>query len=222
MIGSLNLISNLNTIFSMAILSLSRYIRIFYDHKYNSLFSHRRTLIYCLIIWLLAILIQLPNLIGWNNYIFDRTLLVCTWNKRDSLTYNITLLIVGFLLPFVLILFAYISIFKRSKVVKKKSLSYGLQQYNEMVYSLNVTKGLFASYLFFLLTYVPFSFIYVLDYQNVLPMALHIYSHLFTHFDTIFNPILFGMTNLLFLNGYKNFMNFLMRAKRFRHSDSLI
>lgn len=206
----------------MTLLSLSRYVRIFYDNKYNIIFDQKKTIIYCALIWFVSFVINLPNLIGWNEHVFDRTLLICTWNKRESLSYNICLLTLGLLIPFSIILLSYIIIFKRSKVIKKKSLSYGLQQYNETIYSLNVSKGLFASSLFYLLTYAPFVLIYVLDYRNVLPMSIHIYSHLMTHFDTIFNPVLFGMTNLLFLNGYKKFINFIIRVKRFDRSDSLI
>lgn len=105
-------------------------------------------------------------------------------------------------------------------MIRKKALSYGLIQYNEMNYSINVTKGMFASFLIYSFTYVLYFMIFFIDFKNILPSEVHVYSLLFSHFSSLFNPFLFGMTNLLFNKGYKYFLYYI--GLRRNRSNSIV
>ena len=144
----------------------------------------------------------------------------CSLNMKILTNYKVIYFCLGFLLPLISAFVFYMRIFRKSTFVKKKALSYGIVQYNEMLYSLNVTKGFFGSFAVFIFAYFPYICIQVVDYKNLLPISVHIYLLLFSHFNSVFNPAVYCITNTLFLKGYRSLFIF-MKFSRNR-VDSLI
>jgi hypothetical protein len=139
----------------------------------------------------------------------------CSLNMKITMIYKFIYGFFGFFLPLVTAFSFYMRIFKNSTFIKKKALSYGIVQYNEMVYSLNVTQGGFASFVLFLFTYFPYICILIVDYKNLLPISVHIYLLLLSHFNSVFNPAVYCITNTLFFKGYRRLMIY-MRLNRNR------
>ena len=110
---------------------------------YSKLFTKTLTTIYCSICWLIGLLINLPNILGWSNFIYDKETLNCMWNRLASRSYSIFFPLSSIIIPCFIILYFYLSIF----IYAVRSHSRANQRNGNLIYSLRVAKGLFVSYL---------------------------------------------------------------------------
>jgi hypothetical protein len=227
-IGSLSIIISIIELLLILLLALNRYIKIFYNYKYDSIFSNKNTFIYCLFAWLfifLIINIIIPPLNNNNNnyYFYNTGNQICQLNilKSSSSSYVTFIIIILLIIIIVTILYLYIKIIKKLDVIRKKSLSYGLNNYNDMTITIQITKGLIASFLIYLFTYMPYTLIYFIDYKNQLPNEVHIFMILMSHFNSIFNPFIYSITNLLNQNNYKLFIYFILLKNRQNRAFSI-
>jgi len=78
---------------------------------------------------------------------------------------------------------------------------------NEMIVTIQITKGLMASFCIYLFTYMFYTFIFCFDYKNKLPNEVHLFMILMSHFYSIFNFIIYLNTNLFHLNQFKLFLS---------------
>jgi hypothetical protein len=221
LIGSLSIIISIIELLLILLLALNRFIKIFYNYKYDIIFSSKNTFIYCSIfIWLFVFIIIniiIPPLNNNNNYYFYNTgNQICQLNilKSSSSSYVTFIIMILLIIIILTILYLYIKIIKKLDVIRKKSLSYGLNNYNDMIITIQITKGLMASFLIYLFTYMPYTFIYFIDYNNKLPNEVHIFMILMSHFNSIFNPFIYLITNLLNQNNFKLFIYFILLKNR--------
>jgi hypothetical protein len=137
-----------SSLISIGFLAFNRFIRICHSNIYSKLFTKKLTTIYCSICWLIGLLINLPNILGWSNFIYDKDTLNCMWNRLASRSYSIFFPLSSIIIPCFIILYFYLSIF----IYAVRSHSRAISQRNgndNLIYSLRVAKGLFVSYLLF-------------------------------------------------------------------------
>jgi hypothetical protein len=108
------------------------------------------------------------------------------------------LIINGFLLPFF-----YYKILK-FLIDSRRETSYNYNKKKEIKNTFQITKGLIFSFVFFGFSYVTYFFlILVKDYQKLIPPSIYLYLFLFARSNSLFNPILYAITNPLFKRGFK-------------------
>ena len=125
----------MNAIFSASILtlvviSLDRYCAVVTPLHYSMRITPCKSVMMIFIVWLLAIFSAFPPLIGWSHYEYQKNKSVCTvlWTSRNTSDryYTLCLVLICFILPFIVILWAYSVIFKaaqnNSEKVRKNSL----------------------------------------------------------------------------------------------------
>ena len=125
----------MNAIFSASILtlvviSLDRYCAVVTPLHYSMRVTPRKSILMIFLIWLLALCSAFPPLVGWSHYEYQKNKSVCTvlWTSRETSDryYTLCLVILCFILPFIVILWAYSVIFKaaqdNSEKVRKNSL----------------------------------------------------------------------------------------------------
>jgi len=78
--------------------------------------------------------------------------------------------------------------------------------------------GLFSSIILFVITYVPFSIIVMIDHNDTLPVAYHLYGFAFMRINSCLNPLLYGLTNTIFKKGFKNIYFLLFNRKEYSFS----
>jgi len=136
---------------------------------YKLCFTRKKTIVFCLMAWLLGICIDLPNFFGWGGYFFDTksglcyflilvliSLLLesellfvyqahCMWNRLANHSYTIFFASVSIFIPCFLILIAYLRIFfyahKSRRNIKSNS--------DEISHSVKIATSLFASFALF-------------------------------------------------------------------------
>lgn len=112
------------------------------------------------------------------------------------------LLINGFLLPYF-----YFKVFIRLIESSRRALSYNYFRKNQINTTFKITKGLFFSFLFFSMAYFSyFGLILIKDYQSTVPRVIYLYLFLFARSNSVFNPVLYGMTNPMFQRGFRKML----------------
>lgn len=114
----------MNTIFAASTLtlvaiSIDRYYAVATPLHYNMKITRRRALTMTLSVWLVAIVLSLPPLLGWNEYTYQADKASCTvmWatpSKWDKF-YTLFLVTVSFALPLFVILWGYMIIFRAAR-----------------------------------------------------------------------------------------------------------
>ena len=132
---------------------MSRYFHICHTHLYGKWFTNKKSVVYCIITWVIGIMIDIPNLTGWGGHYYDLKTLSCVWDRLASLSYSIFFPMSSIVMPCVLIMICYLRIFlfayrSNSKVeaVNKKDHKNNTKDLHK---SLRIAKGLFASFLLF-------------------------------------------------------------------------
>ena len=69
------------SIFNMGLIALNRYITVVKPALYSKLFASKRTAgFYCVLVWLVAMLLATPPLYGWGKMAYHSKFFVCTFN----------------------------------------------------------------------------------------------------------------------------------------------
>ncbi len=79
--ASIQLTLGMASILNMGLIALNRYIKVVKPALYSKLFTSKRTArFYCLLVWLIAILLATPPLYGWGKMAYHKKFFVCTFN----------------------------------------------------------------------------------------------------------------------------------------------
>lgn len=114
----------MNTIFAASTLtlvaiSIDRYCAVATPLHYTMKITRKRAVVMTMSVWCVAVILSLPPLFGWNEYVFQADKASCTvlWatpSKWDKF-YTLFLVSVSFALPLIVILWGYIIIFKAAR-----------------------------------------------------------------------------------------------------------
>ncbi|CAF0992446.1 unnamed protein product [Brachionus calyciflorus] len=210
-IGALCLIACVTSLINIGILALNRYFIICNNKWYKKIFSFKKTILYCLINWIIGILVDLPNLTGWGGHYYDSKTTSCIWNRLKSHSYSIFFPTSSILFPSVFILICYVRIFVFAKNSRKKVMNLSKENkkkgFNK---SVKLAKGLFCSFMLFTACWLPYGLIVMTDFHDRLSRAAHMFPIAIAHFNSTLNPIFFGISNRHFKNGYKKFISLVL------------
>lgn len=114
----------MNTIFAASTLtlvaiSIDRYCAVATPLHYTMKITRKRALLMTISVWIVAVVLSVPPLFGWNEYVFQSDKASCTvlWatpSKWDKF-YTLFLVSVSFALPLIVILWGYIIIFRAAR-----------------------------------------------------------------------------------------------------------
>ena len=149
---------------------------------------------------------------------FDRKVMTCLWSRSSNKVYTYSIVCLGAFLPTIMVAFVYFKIFKTTYDAKKRALTQDFVTNKKVKLSLNFSKGMFASFFFFAIAFVPYAIILILDFDNSLPRYIHMLGYIVVKFNSILNSILYGTTCELFWKGYKNFLNLIFNKKNYSYS----
>ncbi|XP_076450334.1 uncharacterized protein LOC143286592 [Babylonia areolata] len=110
MVGVLSVVSTL----SLVSISVNRYLHVCHCHLYHRVFTLRRTVLLCLLTWVLGVLLTWPPLLGVRgagSYHYNTLTHICSFN-RDRLTYSKVVVLLFATLPMLLIGYCNFAIFR--------------------------------------------------------------------------------------------------------------
>jgi hypothetical protein len=197
-----------------------RYSYVCTNDKYKKTFSKIKTIIYCLTTWIIGLLTILPFNLGFFGMgkKFDSKLMTCLWSRSSNKVYTYLVSCLGAFLPNIIVAFFYFKIFKTAYDAKKRAFIQDFVTNKKVKLSLSFSKGMFASYFCFMIAFLPYDIILILDFDDSLPRYIHMLGYILVKFNSLLNSILYGTTCELFWKGYKNFLNLIFNKKEYSYS----
>ena len=132
-------------------LSKFRYVYICYNKIYIHWFDRKKTLVYCVMTWVLGFLVDLPNLVGWGGHYYDLKTLSCMWNRLASRSYSLFYPIVCIVVPCIAVILCYVRIFVFANQAFHKIADQMTHRknVNDFKRSLGIAIGLLISFVLF-------------------------------------------------------------------------
>ena len=196
--------------------------------SYSDIFTHRNTLLICIGLWLIAVLVDLPNFIGMGRHTFDIKSYGCSFDRGAGLPYILFLSITALWIPLGLILFCYLKIYLKVRKSKKltntstKQTKRTRRLAKQKTDSVNLARTFFIVFVSFLLCWTPFDLLLFVDMGDHLPSWLYLLFLQIGHFNSSLNSILYGATNKRFWDGYKLVLSKLVCIKSKAIADKLV
>jgi hypothetical protein len=110
-IGAVCLLGCAASLLTMGVLAINRYVNICKNNLYKKIFSINKTYIVSFLCWIGALVLDLPNLLGWGNHTFDLKTASCVWNRTARFSHTIFFSTVAVFIPCTLILLCYMKVF---------------------------------------------------------------------------------------------------------------
>ena len=209
--GFTNALFLFEALWSLALVSISRYWCIVQPGKFSVIFTRRRTMAMITATWFLSLFCALPPLFGWSHYAFTVGKSTCYFNLSDHLPYTITLAIVVFILPYILITVPYYRIFRfirgHSRKMSINSLSSSFRKANRPTFQdFKVTKLLLVVVCVFVACWTPHIVVNLLNGFAVIqpiPRILDAISTFLAFLSSSCNPFIYGLMNKKFRKGFR-------------------
>jgi len=125
--ASLCIISCVNSLLTIAVIAVNRYLYVCWNSAYDTVFSHRRTVVVVVSTWVAGVALDSPNHLGWSSHRFDNKTQKCLWDRTTAYHYTVFFVVVGMLLPFIITSVCYWRIFVHIRLVKQRVLRTQLQ-----------------------------------------------------------------------------------------------
>ncbi|CAH1796341.1 unnamed protein product, partial [Owenia fusiformis] len=191
--------------FSLTGLTVCRTAFILNRHSYNRYLNHTRSIIICIMFWVLGFIFESPNLIGWGRHTYDRKSHSCIWDRTANFAYTLFVAIGLIASPLVVMGACHIMVFK--KIQSCKSTLYSkdgpgttgstgmLRVWIETVKS---SKTLITIFCAFVICWVPYATVVAIDVEDKLPMVVHLFITFLAHLHSAINCYIYFGTNKSF------------------------
>ena len=120
--ASLCIISCVNSLLTIAIIAVNRYLYVCWTAAYDTVFTRRGTVVAVVLTWAAGVALDSPNHVGWSSHSFDAKTQKCLWDRTTAYHYTVFFVVVGMVLPFIVISICYWLIFAHIRLVKQRLL----------------------------------------------------------------------------------------------------
>ena len=201
LIASICLTSCFCVFFSLLSVTLNRYICVCHHSIYSRIFSRKKNVAMCLLIWVLAFVCEMPNYLWDRGHIFDVKNHSCIWNRTSMLTYTMVVSILFIWVPLVVMIACYVRIFQNVISAKVKVHSFGVNApttLNNMKLwkaAVRSSRNLFIILAVSVVLWFPYSLVIVIDHNDTMSVAVHLYVTLLAHLHSSTNSVIYLLTN---------------------------
>ncbi|KAG7249313.1 hypothetical protein CRUP_010131 [Coryphaenoides rupestris] len=199
-------LSVIGSVFNITAIAINRYCYICHSLRYERLYSLRNTCCYLGLTWLLTALATVPNLfVGSLRY--DPRVYSCTFAQTVSAYYTISVVVVHFLLPLLVVSYCYLRIWVLVVRVKRRAKP----ERRAKVSASDVRNFLtmFLVFVVFAMCWAPLNLIglaVAVDPWAVAPRVpewLFVTSYFMAYFNSCLNAVIYGLLNQNFRKEYK-------------------
>ncbi|XP_064653311.1 melatonin receptor type 1C-like [Lineus longissimus] len=197
------------SIYSIAAISVQRYIHICHHSTHDTIFTKRNGILMCCGLWTACFFIEAPNFFGWGAHEYDQKQLMCMLD-RSRLSYSYFFIGLGVGVPTFVIGLSYLKIYLHVSKQRAKVNAHLSRQEKELKRrerdSARLTRTLFIIFIVYALCWLPYAIISTVDVHDTFALEFHLYSILFAHINSCFNSVIYGLTNTNFRRGYRRFL----------------
>lgn len=214
--GFMNSMCLFESMFSLLVLSGSRYWCILRPTTFQAVFSKRRTLYLLCSTWLIAIGFSSAPLLGWSKFIYSCGKMMCISMWKDTLSYTIFITLTVFVLPSCAIIGIYYKIYRHIKLHERVLKLYRIACVSQVYtpHRKKLTKSLFKDYqvtkliwmmfVIFVASWFPYFGVNLIfeSTNSFIPRSVDAVLTLTTIFNTTCSPIIYGLVNRQFRKGF--------------------
>ena len=211
------------SILTMGLIALNRYITVVKPALYSKLFpSKRAARLYCVLVWLVAILFATSPLYGLGKYQYHSEFSACTFSWHiKHIAY--TILIVGGLVngATIAIFYSYYNIYKAVKESAQNMNAHGqengVNNLNNNRADMKLLKTCFTVSCFFVMTWGPGSIVIIFETLRCnIPHGVYMTVVYLMFSGSFVNPIIYGIMNPQFKTAFKK----ALRCGRYGDEDT--
>ena len=196
---------------------------------YRIVYSRGKTLIYCIGLWVTALLLDLPNWLGWGGHTFGLKEMGCTYDRAKNHSYTIFLATFSIFIPIVIVLTSYCAVFlfvrhsratlekvhgRKHSIIKGKLIdNRDSAKANARKEDLQLAFTLFLTFLAFLICWSPYMTGMIFDRKDEWPKELYVFGTLLGHSNSCLNSVIYAMCNKRFRQGYHIFFHKILCMK---------
>ncbi|KAJ8020284.1 Melatonin receptor type 1A [Holothuria leucospilota] len=209
------------SLWSIASISLNRYIsichRLVYPHIYNT-----RTIPFIIAtLWFICFMIDFPNLVDWGRHAYDPRLMMCTYDFTYRYSYTLFFIGFGFGTPLSISIYCYIRIWSfahqsKSTIMKmaESSTKHNRSMAKKQLLDSDkkLLKSIFIILFMFVLMWLPHAVMVVGDYYARWPRLLHVIGAALAHGNSSVNSIIYAASNKSFREGYVLVIRFVFNS----------
>ncbi|KAH3770757.1 melatonin receptor type 1B-B-like isoform X2 [Dreissena polymorpha] len=234
LLGSICTVSCLVSMLSIAAVAVNRLIQICKPFVYHRIYTHKKTLIYCLALWGWAILLDVPNWVGWGGHTFALKEMGCTFDRVANYGYTMFLAHMSIFIPMAVVLGCYIAIivfvrrsrneirkFGEDSSIRRTSADGSVRKVSFKKDDLQFAFILFVSFLVFVLCWSLYMVALIFDFKDRWPKEIYVAGTMLGHTNSCLNPIIYALGYARFRKGYTIFIRKLFCLKTQRNSAYL-
>ena len=216
-IGCLCLVSCFVSIWSIAAITLNRYIAICHSGMLYHRIYNRKTIPFIIAgIWIYCFFVDLPNFLGWGEHVFNSRARLCLFDYTVSYSYTLYLVCLAIAIPMFLVSFCYVRIllfawkskqrlrkFANTDSVTCPRIPGGRNRIRTT--DVRLLRSVASTWVAFIIMWTPFVIVVLLDpgdwSGSVFAVAITL-----AHCNSSINSIIYGATNPNFREGYVKFV----------------
>ena len=97
---------------SLMLIAIERYFHVCRMRQYDRVFTPQLVAVYIVFAWLYTMAWSMQGWTGWTKYYYGHDYFLCLFYGPESMSYDVCLVVFGILLPLIVLLFCYISIYR--------------------------------------------------------------------------------------------------------------
>lgn len=195
-------------------------------------------MLYCLVVWILAILLELPNVLGWGGHTYDFKISNCVFDRFSDISYLIFMAIFSVDVSMIVIVVCYVKIYLFVRKKRKKLLKYKMKpangeagennqmdppqqqghghtkHYKKDDPTIALAKTCCIVCITFFVCLTPYNLSLFIDPHYTWPNWVYMFLVQVYHFNSSLNGLIYGVTNREFREGYKMFLMKICCCKR--------
>ncbi|XP_033640794.1 melatonin receptor type 1B-B-like [Asterias rubens] len=235
MVGVFCVTSCACSMWNIAHISFNRYVRICHHTVYPKIYNVQTVPFIVAGTWLICFCIDLPNLLGWGAHNFDARIMMCTYDYKESYTYTVFFVSLGFGVPLLVTSFSYVRIIfivKRAESNARRSAEDDVQTVTGNVQWASSVKGttnkrnklrntdirllrsVFTIWVVFTVMWSPYALTVLGDVYHVWSRNIYVVAVILAHTNSSINGILYAATNRHFREGYTYLILRCFRGRR--------
>lgn len=204
--GFLTVLLGATSLLTLGAISVNRYFKIVEGGKYDRIFSNINTLRILVVTWLIPFVLSVAPIFGWSAHEYQVGKCLCHFLFSRSISYTLTFATVIVALPFTIILFCYVKIYK---IIKAHGVMVGnLRRHQPSVHveDIKIATTLFTVIVVFIICYIPASVINILDMAHLgfkIPHWLDMLSFVLVVSNHANNPVIYNALNRSFRQSFR-------------------
>lgn len=213
--------SGLVSLLTRGLISLSRYFCIVKNIKYQALFTKKSTLLYIVLVWVIALFDSVPPLFvssDGTGYTFQPGKSMCLFTFESNLGYTIFTEIVFIGLPLVLIVICYsrvfLSVYKSNRVF---AFAGNVESLRAHVAEVKISKTLAVVVAGFAICWIPISAMDTIDAMKgtlTLSRRKYLAYSFLAYGSCTLNPVIYGVMSKTFRREYVRIVQGIFRLQR--------